>query len=252
VLALGPLAGCSSIEDTTGIDFRARFDRSDALTVLKESRNGDERARALGRLNEPLAHGGTEKQQELVLNILTTTATSDELALCRLKAIDVLRTFHDPRACKAIEEAYYRAGLFTPETAIVIRCTALQAMGQTGRPEAIGTLVKVLREPPVDGSEVEKQQKMDERIAAARALGHFSQPQATSALLEAMRNGQDIALSARAHESLVSATGRDIPADPKAWSDYLDNPNNPDTAVARQGVGDRLLRLTGWKSQQSP
>src|SRR5262249_19511664 len=142
----------------------------DPLEVIKSSPDADKRARALRTLDEPLQYGGTQKQQDLIVTVLTHSAVEDEQALCRLAALSKLRTFRDPRAVKALEDAYYRAGSFSPDTATVIRCQALDGLGATEHPDALKVLLKVLREPPVEGAEPERQQKLDERIAAARAL----------------------------------------------------------------------------------
>src|SRR5207237_5415126 len=132
--------------------------------------------------------------------------------------------FKDPEAVKVLEEAYDRAGGFSPETANILRCQALDALGETGRPEAVELLVKVVREPPVEGPEEDEQAKTDERIAAARALGHFKEYQATEALAGVLRADQDVALRDRAAESLRTITGKDLPADYQAWSDFLNKP----------------------------
>jgi hypothetical protein len=62
---------------------------------------------------------------------------------------------------------------------------------------------------------------MDVRIAAARALSNFKDPQVTESLVSVMRTEQDIALRDRAHEALVAATGKDLPPTAKAWDEYI-------------------------------
>jgi hypothetical protein len=62
---------------------------------------------------------------------------------------------------------------------------------------------------------------MDVRVAAARALGHFKQFQATEALLKVLQGEQDVALRDRAAESLQLATGQDFGNDAQKWSDFL-------------------------------
>jgi HEAT repeat protein len=241
------LSGCGHFwEDLMQGDFNpdTLFHQPDPLVVLRDSKEGDKRARALDELTEPLARGGSQQEQDLIVKVLSAAATSDEQALCRLAAIDALRHFRDPRAVQALEQAYYRAGFFNPETATVIRCQALQALGDTGNPEAIKTLVRVAGEPPVEGPEQEKQQKLDERIAAVRALGKFPQAAATQALVQVLRSEQDVALRVRAHDALQVATGQRLPPDAQAWADYL---HNRDSATVREpGLGEKFLRLTGW------
>jgi hypothetical protein len=241
------LGGCATWDDVTSRDFslHAYFHKPDPLVVLRDSTDGDKRHDALLALREPMQFGGTQEQQEMVVQVLTAAATSDRSALCRQAAIQALRNFKDPRAAEALKEAYYRAGSFNPETATVIRCQALVALGDTGQPTAVETLVKVLREPPVEGAEVDRQQKMDERIAAARALGKFKHYQSTEALVEVLRTEQDVALRDRAHDSLKLATGKDLPPDAQAWADFLHQTGDKPAPDGGNKVLDFLL--TGWK-----
>jgi hypothetical protein len=244
--------GCANFwDEVTSRDFK--FDQMihppDPLVVLQKSTDGDQRRKALAALREPLAHGGTQREQDLIVTLLTQSATRDEQALCRLAAIQALSHFRDPRAAEALKEAYYRAGRFNSETATVIKCQALAALGEVGNPAAVELLVRVLREPPVEGADPEKQQKLDERIAAARALGHFPHYQATGALVEVLRTEQeDVALRSRAHESLQLATGKQLPADPQAWSDLLQRSAAGNAPLVREqpSFTDRFLKLAGY------
>jgi hypothetical protein len=247
-LAACGLGGCVSVwDEVTSRDFsvKAVFSRPDPLVVLRDSADGDKRADALRALREPKQYGGSQEQQEVVVQVLSTAATNDRSSVCRIAAIQSLRGFKDPRAADALKEAYYRAGSFDSEKATVIRCLALNALGDTGQPAAVETLVKVLRSPPGEGAEVDRQQQMDERIAAARALGKFKHYQATEALVEVLRGEQDVALRDRAHESLQLATGQNLPPDAQAWADFLHQSGDK---PAPQGGGKVLdFLLTGWK-----
>lgn len=236
--ALG-LAGCASWwDEVTSRDhkFGSAFSlkKEDPLQVLKDSTDGDRRARAFRALKEPKQNGGTDQEQDLVVKILVTAATSEQKSLCRMAAISALRHFRDPRAVEGLKEAYYRAGSFQPETAIVLKVQALTALGETGSPAAVEMLVRVLREPPVEGSEEEKQQKMDERIAAARALGHFRDPQAATALVEVLKKEKDVALRHRANDALQSATGEDLPPDAQKWQEYFQQKPIQGTETVRE------------------
>jgi HEAT repeat protein len=62
---------------------------------------------------------------------------------------------------------------------------------------------------------------MDERITAARALGKFNRPEATEALLKVLQTEKDVALRDRAAEALQQITGKQLPADAKAWQQAL-------------------------------
>jgi HEAT repeat protein len=245
------LGGCAFLDD---FDWRhpslEQFrDPANPLEVVRNSKDGNQRAKALRCIKEPLANGGTKDEQDVIVAVLNFSAGNDSQALCRMAAIDALRKFKDPRAVDGLKDAYYRAGSFNAEVAAVLRCQALQALGETGQQAALDVLVRVLREPPVEGPDQDRQLKLDERIAAARALGNFKHYQATSALVEVLRKERDVALRARAHESLVAVTGRDLPADATVWAEFLDDPAGK-KALAQQpqpGLGGRILQLTGLK-----
>jgi hypothetical protein len=249
LLALGCLAhaGCANFwDEVTSRDFHFKdvfAQRPDPLWVVRNSPDGDKRAKALRALQEPLAHGGTAEQQEVVVPVLLYAAAKDTQPLCRLAAVQSLRTFKDPRAVEGIKDAYYRAGSFNPETANVIRCQALEALGETSSPAAVDLLVQVLREPPVEGPDPDRQQKLDERIAAAHALGHFKSYQATEALVGVLRTDQDVALRQRANESLQAATGKDFPADARVWADFLHQPGNQEALAAQPSLPHKVIQL---------
>jgi HEAT repeat protein len=188
---------------------------------LRDSSDGDQRAKALRSLREPKQYGGSDTDQDAVVNILNTAAATEKQPLCRLAAVQALGRFKDPRAVKGLTDAFYNASAFSTETATVIRCQALRALGETGNPAAVELLARVVREPPAEGTEGEKQQTLDVRIAAARALGKFSHYQATEALVRVMQNERDIALRDRAYESLQAATGKKLPPDAKEWEQLL-------------------------------
>jgi hypothetical protein len=253
-LAAGSLGGCAGFwDEVTSRDFhfQSLFQaRPDPLWVIQNSPDGDKKAKALASLREPLPNGGTQEQQDLIVKVLVWSAAHDQQALCRLAAIDSLRSFRDPRAVEGLKEAYYNADMFPPDTAVAIKSQALAALGDTKQPAAVELLVKALREPPVEGSEVDKQQKMDERIAAARALGHFQNSQAAEALVAVLRGERDVALRNRAHESLVQVTGKDLPPDAQAWDEFLNSPAGKDALAHQPGVFDKFLRLVSWQADK--
>jgi HEAT repeat protein len=251
VLACASLAGCAGWwDEVTSREFKFKevFHRKppeDPLTVVEKDPDGDHRAKALRALKEPLQHGGSQADQDKFVQVLVSTATTDRQAVCRVAAVETLSTYRDPRAAEGLKEAYYRASSFNPDTAAVLKCQVLEALGKTGQPATVEFLVKVLREPPVEGSEADRQQKTDERIVAARALAHFSDPQATGALVGVLRTDQDVALRNRARDALEQITGKDFPADARAWEDFLNNrPGNSDALAGKGGIFDKFLRLT--------
>jgi HEAT repeat protein len=248
-LGLGP-CGCASFwDDVTSRDFhfKALFAaKPDPFVVLKESNDGDERAKALRALREPKQFGGTDPEQEMVVKLLNTAAANEKQPLCRLAAIKSLGGFKDPRAADGLRDAFYAADQFVPETATVIRCQALTAVGQIGNPAGVELLARVLREPPREGTEAERQQALDVRLAAARALGHFHHYQATEALYTVLRGEkEDVTLRDCAHESLQACTGQNLPADPKAWDEFLHHAKDQQVAENTANKPKLLIWLAG-------
>jgi hypothetical protein len=234
LVCLGP-GGCANFwDDVTARDFtfKGYFGaKPDPLVVLRDSTDGNQRAKALAALREPAQHGGSAEEQEVVVKVLIASATQDRQPWCRRAAVSSLAHFKDPRVPEALRDAYYSAGSFAPEIATVLRCQALEALGTVGNPAAVDFLVKVLREPPVEGAEQDKQQKTDERIAAARALGHFKHYQGTAALVDVLKTEPDVALRESARASLAADTGKDLPADARAWDDLLHQPEGQAVAA---------------------
>lgn len=83
----------------------------DPVMVLRAGpdRTGDERAKAMHRLKEPARHGGTQEDQDQVVEILTRAATSDPSPVLRFAAIEALGRFEDERAMAALVTAYQNA-----------------------------------------------------------------------------------------------------------------------------------------------
>lgn len=217
------------------------FTKPNPMLVLRDSADGDKRARALKALHEPKQFGGTDEDQDAVVKILMTAAVTEHQPLCRLAAIKSLGHFKDPRAVTGLKDAFFAAGNFPPETASVIRCQAVTALGQTKNPDAVELLARVVREPPAEGPDVERQLTLDVRIAAARALSNFSHYQATEALVRVLQTEKDVALRDRAYESLQLATGKKLPPDAKAWEEML----HEQTDLAQQPAPGKRIKLVG-------
>src|SRR5262249_12260259 len=103
----------------------------------------------------------------------------------------------------------------------LLRCQAISALGRTENPAAVDLLARVVREPPAEGTDFEKQQSLDVRIAAARALGHFNQPQSIEALASVLKAEKDVAMRDRVHESLELVTGKKLPPDAPEWDQVV-------------------------------
>jgi len=248
------LCGCASFWEQMSrrdISVTQRFNEywstPDPLVVLRDSKDGDLRAQALRSLKEPRRNGGNAQDQEAILRILTAAATTEPQPLCRAAAVHALGNFTDPRAVPALIDAYYKATTFAPETATVVQCEALAALGKTKDPAAVELLTRVVRapSPAFDVPEADKQQEQDRRTAAARALGNFSHYQATEALLYVLKNERDAGLRCRASEALAQATGKNLGDDPAAWDRVL-NEHAYDGPVKPPHAKDSKLNLVGW------
>jgi hypothetical protein len=265
--AAGGCAGWWDEVSSRDFHFKDMFKKApDPMWVIQNSPDGDKKAKAFRSLKEPAQNGGTQQDQDTVVRLLTWTAANDPQAICRIAAIDSLRHFRDPRAVEGLKDAYYRAaGVssstprasrdlapngFPQDTASIIRAVALTALGEAENPAAVELLVNALISPQETGNEIEKQQDQDERMAAARALGHFPQYQSTEALVKVMRNTPDVGLRHRAGEALVKITGKDLPPEPQVWDDFLHNPANKD-ALAGDGVFDKLRHLFSGPTEQA-
>jgi HEAT repeat protein len=259
------LSGCAYFwDDVTSRDFHFSdlTGRTNPFLVLRDSDDGYRRARALKALEEPKQHGGSDHDQDAVVNILTAAATTEHQPLCRLAAIEALGRFQDPRAVHALQEAYFNAGNFPKDKTasaategllngsavsspliLQIKCQAIASLGQTRNPEAIGFLVNILNSPSAskDAAEGQRQQIIDERIAAARALGNFKDYKAIEALVHVLKSEKDVALLDRAHDSLEACSGQKLPADLQDWGPAL----HPEakTQVASEPDKHSLL---GW------
>jgi HEAT repeat protein len=242
--------GCASFWDevfSRERDLDGYFHPPDPLVVIKESTDGERRARAMVALKEPAQAGGTAQQQEMVLQILVTAAKTDREPLCRLAAIQALGNFRDPRASKTLEEVFQQTKLpFTQDFNARIRQQALRGLEKSGNEDSRHLLVLVARQPgpSVDASSADRQQTQDEKLIAIRALAKYRNPECIETLVYLLETEKDAALRDRAHQSLQTASGYNLPPDPQVWRATLAG-QNPD--VAQQPT--LIQRVTGWMKQ---
>jgi HEAT repeat protein len=263
--ALG-LSGCAvTWDDVTSRDFHAKdlFTKpfakpEDPLVVLRDSKDGDKRAKAFRALKEPKQNGGSDQDQDTVLTIVATGATQESRYYVRLEAMRKLGEFKDPRAVQHLVNAYYNADSLkssnpSPEIKGLIstfRCEVLRGLGSNGDPSAADLLVKVLSQGSVEGPEEDRRLVLDERIVAARALKNYPQARATDALALVLKNEKDVALRDAATDSLQAATGKKLPADYAMWDDYLhhQSPNGGQAIAAEKMKGIMEFIQTGFGS----
>jgi hypothetical protein len=214
------LSGCAGTYDMlTSQRFRERpfetmFTREEPLVVLEKSNaEGDERVRAMRRLDEPSKNSRSAQEQDRAMAILNATATTDSSSLCRLAAVEALSRFEDPRAVTILMTAYQNAphenpaaplspvqqvalgakggaSSFTPETVKMLQCQVLDALGKHHHPEALKLLCDVaamptqLPKPTLEQTGgfpstdfnvtgLPESDRNDVRLAAIRALGNY-------------------------------------------------------------------------------
>jgi HEAT repeat protein len=252
VLAPFLLGGCANFwDEVTSRDFDVAkmFVTPNPLEVLEKSSDGNKRAQALRMLREPAQLGGKPEEQELFVQILTTSATTDRLPLCRFAAIKTLASYKDPRAAEALKRAYESAKPFSTETNAIINQQALAALGHTRTPVARDELIKVARQPPPapNTTLAERQIIQDERLTAMRALANYNHYEVTEALVAVLKTEKDAAVRDRAHETLVAVTGKKLPPDAKEWEALL-HQQPPDGALAQEPKKG-FFNLAAWWSK---
>ena len=235
----------------------------DPMAILRSDppRAGDERAKAMRRLKEPLTNGLSQQDQDQIVDLLARSATNDASPVLRMAAIEALGRFEDPRAPGILMIAYQKAhgraegtpepmhesGLqlaggpngrtpgrlaslvpltgptgFSPDTVEAIRCRSLESLGRTNRPEVVQFLGAVAAGPTTQ-SAPEGSDDREVRLAAIRGLAKCRQPEAVAVLSRvlAAESGKDTAIAGRAHDGLVHLTGKRIPADPAKWNEVV-------------------------------
>ena len=230
--------------------FKSTFTSEDPITVLRNKVEGDERAKAMRRLQEPAKAGKSQAEQDEALQILWTAATTDPSPVVRVAAIDALGRFDDPRAVGLLKDAYQKAdGVpsdparfanaadlqqaaaldpiamlapsgFEPSFVATLRSRTITALSGKRSPEAVAFLAQVAVTAP-DGED--QQLDRDVRSAAVRGLGQMRSRESVAALAAVLKQeaGRDVVLAQNAHEGLKELTGKNLPADPEKWSQVV-------------------------------
>ena len=131
---------------------------------------------------------------------------------------------------------------FTPDTVTTLQCRALESLGRHRNAEGLRLLVQVAsapteQKPKTSGVEAagalvslgasmsrSESDRVDvPHFGAIRALGSYeNDPTAIQALIGVLKVEKDVAVRGRADESLVKATGKDLPPDGQAWARWLE------------------------------
>ncbi len=248
-LALGA-AGCANFWDdltatspeggwkaSLALKYERIFHRPEPMEVLAHPERYDDttRARAIRALKEPLAHRGSQQEQDLLVNLLTAAVKAEKQTVVRLAAVEKLGEFRDPRAGKALLDAFFAPANFADRTAIV-RIATIDALAKHRDPAAIETLTMAAARDP----------SIDVRIAATRALGQFDHHQAAAALVTILKEEKDVALRYQARLSVEALTGKEMPAQPEAWDQYFQQHLRTDPRVARDPAGTPPVQPVGY------
>jgi hypothetical protein len=250
-LAAVHLCGCRTMswDDLTSREFTVKSlwtPPPPPLTVIAKSTDGYARTKALNKLDEPRHPAELEKH----IQVLEVAAVSDRDPLCRLAALRTLGRYKDPRAAKILQEVYLGDPKMSPENNAFIRQQALTSLQSSSPAEAKQLFIQAAKQPSgslTGAAQRDRLEILDERLTAIRALGKYPQPDAVETLVKLMETEKDIAIRTCAHESLVTATKKDVPADGKAWREYLATGREP----ARQNAG-MLASLTKTKPAPTP
>src|SRR5262245_13094755 len=154
-------------KDTMALRWGFLTHKIDPMETLATSSDGDMRARAFRMLKEPKQTGGAERDQDYLVEMLASACKTEKQVICRVAAVEKLGEFKDPRAVKALTEAFYAPINFSDKNPVV-RTACLTSLGRIGDPAGLETLSEAAMRDP----------SMDVRIAAATALGHFKDYQA--------------------------------------------------------------------------
>ena len=283
VAATAGSVGCSSTWEKVSSrkfkdkPFQTMFGgEEDPVHVLRTSPEGGERAAAMARLKEPLLNGGSQAEQdEIVEHVLGPAAATDPSPVVRAAAIDALGRFKDPRASRLLVAAYHQApgrsasdpgsspaaaalmltaggnkipdrlGLAGPsgyaaETTSMLQSRCLDGLAKAGTPEAVELLTRVAEGQPGSTEPVDR----DTRLAAVRGLAKVRQPGSVVALQKVLASeaGKDTGLASRAHAGLVDLTGQELPPDPQKWGEVVQA--GVTVAPERNGVERAVGQLT--------
>lgn len=264
-------AGCAGTWDTiTSRRFRTEpfttmgkmVNPEDPLVVLRADppRDGDERAKAMRRLKEPLRAKGTQQDQDEVIDVLARSAVRDPSPVLRLAAVEALGRFEDPRAGPILMQAYHAAHGRTGPEPKPADDEPVRQVGATDRPrgdwrrgaerfpltgptgfppETVGVIrcrslealgktgtpeaARFLANVVTEPAAAENPDERGVRLAAVRGLTACRQPESVVALAHVLGKdaGKDAAVAGRAHDGLVRLTGKRLPPDPKQWDQVV-------------------------------
>lgn len=217
-----------------GYKFELAWNQGGApLEVLQKSQDGDLRRRALMRLTEP----SNAQEREQYITILSTAARSERDAICRMTAVQQLGTYQDPAATQALLAAYQVPANANDKNGM-IQVAIVQSLGKRKDPAALDTLTAAL----------DQKNREDLRAAAAHSLGKFPPDKinykTSETLLATLKQERSTAVRYEVHQSLVKLTGRELPNDPAAWDQAVQQAAAKGEPLAKEP--GMMLRLMNW------
>jgi HEAT repeat protein len=247
----GLLSGCTGAFEDLRDNWSDYWHKPDPMRVVTTTESGDRKAKFMAYLKEPAQHGGSQQEQDRVVEFLVKEATTDPAPACRLQAIQTLGRFHDPRAGEALETAYYKATIFAPDHNALIKQSALVALGQTASPAGRKLLLDVARAAAPDPDRREDQMNRDERLAAIRGLQHYKDAEVTATLVKIYRSERDRAMRDSTHETLELVTGKHLPTNPPELEQAVGLvPAGAPSGVMPVNANNQpgaLRQMTGWQ-----
>ena len=247
LLCLG-LSGCGHFWDNATAhdprgngfpdDVRFRWklltDRRPPHVILAEEKDNDLRMPRSRNLKEPLKDSGTPDQQAKMIALLGDVARNPkEPMACRLAAVEKLGEFSDPAVVPPLKDAFFASVNNTPKNPVV-RMAIIDTLAQRNEPVAADVLVKAIKVDPQPDSAFIDSSQADVRIAAARGLANFPEPEVANALyavlVEEKRKlvkDRNMALRQEAHHSLKTISGKDYGPEPEQWHAYLSQGYQP-------------------------
>ncbi len=230
----------------------------DPMVVLRADppRSGDDRAKAMHRLKEPIRHGGTQQDQDQIVEMLERAATAESSPVLRFAAIEALGRFEDERAPRILMLAYQKADGRPEPPAKPPALAAVVPLGGTsaGRaPTRPGIEMAQLTGPTGYAPDT---------VAALRcrcleSLGNTHRPEAARFLATvAGTAGPDIAQDGADDVEVRQAAVRGLgrcrqPEAVAALAQVLSAEAGKDPALAR-GAHQGLVRLTGKRLPPDP
>lgn len=268
--SVGPIGCANTWDKMTSKDFKERpfhhmFVNEDPLHTLRTRPEGGARAEAMAKLKEPIRNGGTQDEQdEVIEHILGPAATSDPSPVVRAAAIDALGRFQDERVPAILVSAFHQVapketkksktnmpnmfegmdfGLNGPvgypnNTVAMLQSKAMNSLSKTGSPEAWELITRV-------AENVEGDYDRQVRLAAIRGLTETRQREAVEVLTRVFvdEHEADVALAGRAHSALVELTGQTLPAEPQVWHEVVQAGSFE--IRSQSDIEQAIYRLTG-------